>query len=79
VAAPDALDAKVAGSATAPLQGGPKSQAAQGLIRAADRPIDDALVEGTARRIFTWRATPGLEGLKRLPRRRPAAWVRTKQ
>ncbi|HOB47646.1 MAG TPA: enoyl-CoA hydratase/isomerase family protein [Zoogloea sp.] len=82
VAAPDALDAKLAEIVTALLQGGPKSQAAsKDLIRAvADRPIDDALVEDTARRIATLRATPeAREGLAAFLDKRPAAWVRTKQ
>ncbi|HQA11425.1 enoyl-CoA hydratase/isomerase family protein [Zoogloea sp.] len=82
VAAPDALDTKLAEIVTALLQGGPKSQAAsKDLIRAvADRPIDDALVEDTARRIATLRATPeAREGLAAFLDKRPAAWVRTKQ
>ncbi len=82
LAAPNALDAKLAEIVTALLQGGPKSQAAsKDLIRAvADRPIDDALVEDTARRIATLRATPeAREGLAAFLDKRPAAWVRTKQ
>ncbi|NLF52924.1 MAG: enoyl-CoA hydratase/isomerase family protein, partial [Thauera phenolivorans] len=56
----DALDARVAEVVDALLQGGPKSQAAaKALIRAvANRPVDDAVVEDTARRIAGLRATP---------------------
>jgi methylglutaconyl-CoA hydratase len=56
----DGLDARVQDIVTALLQGGPKSQAAaKDLIRAvADRPVGDDLVEDTARRIASLRATP---------------------
>ena len=63
---------------TALLQGGPKSQAAaKDLIRAvADRPVGDDLVEDTARRIASLRATPeAKEGLAAFLDKRPAAWV----
>jgi len=78
VVATDALDAKVAEIVTALLQGGPRSQgAAKALIRAvADQPVTDALVEDTARRIATLRATPeAREGLAAFLDKRPAAWV----
>ena len=78
VVATDALDAKVAEIVTALLQGGPRSQgAAKALIRAvADQPVSDALVEDTARRIATLRATPeAREGLGAFLDKRPASWV----
>jgi len=78
VVAPEELDAKVAGIAAALLVGGPKSQAAaKDLIRAvADRPVSDAVVEDTARRIAELRATPeAKEGLAAFLDKRPAAWV----
>ena len=76
------LDAKVHGIVVALLLGGLQSQAAaKDLIRAvADRPVSDELVEDTARRIATLRATPeAREGLAAFLDKRPAAWVRTKQ
>ena len=78
VVAPEELDAKVAGIVAALLVGGPKSQAAaKDLIRAvADRPVSDAVVEDTARRIAELRATPeAKEGLAAFLDKRPAAWV----
>lgn len=75
----DQLDATVQGVVTALLQGGPRSQAAaKDLIRAvADRPVSDEVVEDTARRIATLRATPeAKEGLAAFLDKRPAAWVR---
>ncbi len=78
VVAPEALDAKVQEVVTALLQGGPQSQAAaKALIRAvADLPVSDAVVEDTARRIATLRATPeAKEGLAAFLDKRPAAWV----
>lgn len=77
----DGLDAKVSEIVTALLQGGPLSQgAAKDLIRAvADRPVDDALVEDTARRIASLRATPeAREGLAAFLDKRPAAWIADK-
>src|SRR5690606_33667742 len=76
--ATDALDAKVREVVDALLQGGPRSQAAaKALIRAvASRPVDDAVVEDTARRIAGLRATPeAKEGLAAFLEKRPAAWV----
>ena len=72
------LDAKVAEVVEALLQGGPKSQsAAKDLIRAvANRPVSDAVVEDTARRIASLRATPeAREGLAAFLDKRPAAWT----
>ncbi len=72
------LDAKVAEVVEALLQGGPKSQAAaKDLIRAvANRPLSDAVVEDTARRIASLRATPeAREGLAAFLDKRPAAWI----
>ncbi len=72
------LDAKVAEVVEALLQGGPKSQAAaKDLIRAvANRPVSDAVVEDTARRIASLRATPeAKEGLAAFLDKRPAAWI----
>jgi methylglutaconyl-CoA hydratase len=78
VAEPEALDAKVQELVDALLAGGPLAQAAgTDLIRAvAHRPVDDAVVEDTARRIATLRATPeAREGLGAFLEKRPAAWV----
>ena len=78
VVASDALDANVAEIVTALLQGGPRSQgAAKALIRAvADQPVSDALVEDTACRIATLRATPeAREGLSAFLDKRQAAWM----
>lgn len=74
----DALDAKVQEVVAALLEGGPKSQAAaKQLIRAvANHPVNDALVEETARRIAALRVTPeAREGLDAFLAKRPAAWV----
>ncbi|MBW7861276.1 MAG: enoyl-CoA hydratase/isomerase family protein [Rhodocyclaceae bacterium] len=74
----DALDAKVQEVVAALLEGGPKSQAAaKQLIRAvANHPVNDALVEDTARRIAALRVTPeAREGLDAFLAKRPAAWV----
>lgn len=78
VAAADALDAKVQEITDALLASGPCAQAAAtDLIRAvAHRPVTDELVEDTARRIATLRATPeAREGLTAFLEKRPAAWV----
>lgn len=78
VVAAEALDAKVAEIVAALLQGGPKAQAAaKDLIRnVANRPLGDAVVEDTARRISSLRATPeAKEGLDAFLTKRPAAWV----
>ncbi|NMG17165.1 enoyl-CoA hydratase/isomerase family protein [Aromatoleum bremense] len=78
VVAAEALDAKVAQIVAALLQGGPKAQAAaKDLIRnVANRPVGEAVVEDTARRISSLRATPeAKEGLDAFLSKRPAAWV----
>ena len=75
----EALDAKVKEVVEALLQGGPKSQAAaKDLIRAvANRPVSDAVVEDTARRIASLRVTPeAKEGLAAFLDKRPAAWIK---
>jgi len=75
---PEALDAKVREIVDALRAGGPHSQAAaKDLIRAvADRPVDDALVEETARRIAHIRATPeAKEGLSAFLEKRPPNWI----
>ncbi|MEZ5611719.1 MAG: enoyl-CoA hydratase/isomerase family protein [Rhodocyclaceae bacterium] len=74
----DALDAKVDEIVAALLAGGPRSQAAaKDLIRAvANKPVDDAVVEDTSRRIAGLRATPeAKEGLSAFLEKRPANWV----
>jgi methylglutaconyl-CoA hydratase len=76
--ATEELDAKVSEVVEALLQGGPKSQAAaKDLIRAvANRPVSDAVVEDTARRIAGLRVTPeAKEGLAAFLDKRPAAWT----
>ena len=78
VVADEALDAKVAEIVAALLQGGPRAQAAaKDLIRGvANRPVGDAVVEDTARRIAELRATPeAKEGLEAFLAKRPAAWI----
>ena len=78
VAEPDQLDARVEQLIYALLAGGPLAQAAAtDLIRAvANRPIDDALVEDTARRIATLRSTPeAREGLGAFLDKRAATWL----
>lgn len=78
VVAADDLDVKVAEIVDALLQGGPLSQAAaKDLIRGvANRPVDAAVVEDTARRISQLRVTPeAREGLDAFLSKRPAAWV----
>ena len=81
VAEPEAVDAKVQEVVDALLAGGSLAQAAAtDLIRAvAHRPVDDDVVEDTARRIATLRATPeAREGLSAFLEKRPASWVPTK-
>ena len=72
-----ALDAAVQAMVDALLAGGPLAQAASTeLIRAvAHRPLDDALVEDTARRIAALRATAeAKEGLSAFLDKRAPAW-----
>ena len=78
VAPLDELDAVLQRVLDALATGGPQSQrAATELIRAvANRPIDDAVVEDTARRIASLRATDeAREGLAAFLDKRPAAWT----
>jgi methylglutaconyl-CoA hydratase len=78
VAEPDGLDTKVQEIIDALLAGGPQAQAAAtDLIRAvAHKAVDDAVVDDTATRIATLRATPeAKEGLSAFLDKRPAAWV----
>jgi methylglutaconyl-CoA hydratase len=78
VAAPDDLDECVQQVIGTLMSGGPKAQAAaKELIRAiANRPIDEAVVEDTARRIAVLRATPeAAEGLSAFIDKRPPAWT----
>ncbi len=75
---PDALNVKIQEIVDALRVGGPHAQAtAKDLIRAvADRPVDDALVEDTARRIAHIRATPeAKEGLGAFLEKRPPNWM----
>lgn len=81
VATPEALDATVHALLEALQAGGPRAQAAAtDLIRAvAHRPIDDALVEGTAQRIARLRATPeAREGLSAFLEKRAPQWAGAK-
>lgn len=78
LAAPEDLDAAVQKIVDALLEGGPLAQAAAtDLIRAvANRPVDDALVEDTARRIAMLRATPeAREGLGAFLEKRKPGWI----
>jgi methylglutaconyl-CoA hydratase len=75
---PAALDAQIAAIVEALLAGGPNAQAAAtDLIRAvANRPVTDDVVDDTARRIATLRATPeAREGLGAFLDKRPPAWM----
>jgi len=77
VAEPEQLDTAVQALVDALLAGGPKAQAAsKDLIRAvANRPVDAALIEDTARRIAELRATPeAREGLSAFLDKRAPAW-----
>lgn len=74
----DGLDAQVQQIIDALLAGGPQAQAAAtDLIRAvANRPVDAAVIDDTARRIATLRATPeAREGLSAFLQKRPPAWM----
>jgi methylglutaconyl-CoA hydratase len=78
VVEPDFLDPKIQEVIDALLAGGPLAQAAATeLIRAVvHRAVDDDVVEDTARRIATLRATPeAKEGLGAFLEKRRAAWV----
>lgn len=74
----DALEVCIASIVDALLAGGPAAQAAAtDLIRAvAQRPVTDEVVEDTARRIATLRATPeAREGLTAFLDKRAPAWA----
>jgi methylglutaconyl-CoA hydratase len=78
VASPDDLDATVQQVVDALVLGGPHAQAAaKDLIRATgNRPIDDAMIEDTARRIAVLRATSeATEGLSAFIGKRSPAWT----
>jgi methylglutaconyl-CoA hydratase len=78
VAEPEELDARVQQVVEALLLGGPLSQAAAtDLIRAvAHRPVNDEVVEDTARRIATLRATSeAREGLAAFLAKRAPVWT----
>ena len=79
VVLPEQLDARVEELTNTLLEGGPQAQAAaKDLIRnVAHRPLDDALIEDTARRIATLRATSeGREGLAAFLGKRAPVWAR---
>jgi methylglutaconyl-CoA hydratase len=75
---PAALDAQIQTIVEALLAGGPNAQAAAtDLIRAvANKPVTDDVVDDTARRIATLRATPeAREGLSAFLDKRVPAWM----
>jgi len=75
---PEELDAKVDEIVAALVAGGPRAQAAAtDLIRAvAGRPVDDAMIEDTARRIATLRASAeAREGLGAFVDKRRPVWT----
>jgi len=75
---PAALDAQIQMIVEALLAGGPNAQAAAtDLIRAvANKPVTDDVVDDTARRIATLRATPeAREGLSAFLDKRVPAWM----
>lgn len=76
--AADGLDGAVDEIVAALLAGGPAAQAAAKRLIAdvAGRPLDDALVEQTAKRIAEIRATPeGREGVAAFLEKRKPAWA----
>jgi methylglutaconyl-CoA hydratase len=78
VCAPESLDQRVDAIVAALLSGGPSAQAAvKKLIRdVAHRPVDEALIEATAKRIATVRATAeAREGIGAFLEKRQAAWL----
>lgn len=77
VVAPDQLDACVAGLVESLHQGGPRAQAeAKALVHAvAWREVDETVLEDTARRIASLRASAeGRAGLAAFLEKRPAPW-----
>ena len=78
LATPLELDARINEILGAIMQAGPRAQAeAKALVRAiAHRPIDDRVIEATARHIATVRASPeGREGIAAFLEKRRAAWI----
>ncbi len=78
VVAPDLLDGAVDGILDTLLEGGPEAIAeAKRLIRdLAGRPITDALIDDTARRIAVLRATPeAREGVGAFLEKRKPGWL----
>jgi methylglutaconyl-CoA hydratase len=78
LAEPEQLDARVQQVIEALLAGGPRAQGEAGrLVRdLAGAPLDDQLVEATARRIAELRATPeAREGLGAFLEKRPPGWA----
>jgi len=78
VATADGLDAAIDETVAGLLAGGPAAQAAAKRLVAdvAGRPLDDALVEETAKRIAEIRATPeGREGVAAFLEKRKPAWA----
>ena len=75
--AANGLDEAVARQIAAILSGGPAAQAAaKKLVADVARPIDDALIEETARRIAAIRASPeGREGLAAFLAKRKPQWA----
>ncbi len=75
----DRLDEAVNNFADQLLKGGPNALAAAKKLIAdvARRPLDDALMEETARRIASIRVSPeGREGLSAFLEKRPPAWAK---
>ena len=75
---PEQLDAKVQEIVAALIQGGPLAQAAaKDLIRAVDnQPINDNVIEDTARRIAHLRATPeARDGIAAFLDKRQPGWL----
>lgn len=80
VVSPQELDTKIEAIVAALLAGGPGAQSATtDLIRAvANRPIENAAIEDTARRIATLRARPeAREGLSAFLEKRRPVWTDT--
>ncbi|MBI4968554.1 MAG: enoyl-CoA hydratase/isomerase family protein [Rhodospirillales bacterium] len=78
VVAADALDDAVSKTVDTLLANGPQAMAAgKALIgTVANRPIDDAVIEDTARRIAECRASPeGREGVSAFLEKRKPAWM----
>lgn len=77
VTAPDQLDSAVDGLVETLLQNGPAAMAeCKGLIRnVANRPLDDAIIEGTAQHIARVRASAeGKEGIRAFLEKTTPAW-----